>query len=207
MTARHPRLLIPDNTPLSLLSMIGADALDWVFALGAEVWITDMVRHEALRDPDPDHDQRATQRATLSAWFIANANRIRIQPTPEGDDYAREMRNWERGGRLPADKPSWRNRGERSILDLLPVVGKILEDGEAVVLLIDDRAARAVLIQAAQLGDLEADIMATESFLAMLDQDLGIVEARSAWLTIQLAAGGKQPQAPTRDPVYLRKPL
>ncbi len=34
---RRPRLLIPDNTPLSLLAMIGADALDWLFVPGAEV--------------------------------------------------------------------------------------------------------------------------------------------------------------------------
>jgi hypothetical protein len=32
-----PRLLIPDNTPLSLLSMMGKDALDWLFELGADV--------------------------------------------------------------------------------------------------------------------------------------------------------------------------
>jgi hypothetical protein len=42
--ARKPRLLIPDTTPLSLLSMMGKAALDWLFELGAEVWITDMVR-------------------------------------------------------------------------------------------------------------------------------------------------------------------
>ena len=44
MDARRPRLLIPDNTPLSLLSMMGKEALDGLFELGAEVWVTDMVR-------------------------------------------------------------------------------------------------------------------------------------------------------------------
>ena len=39
-----PRILIPDNTPLSLLAMAGPKALDWLFAPGAEVWVTDMVR-------------------------------------------------------------------------------------------------------------------------------------------------------------------
>jgi hypothetical protein len=49
---RRARILIPDNTPLSLLAMVGSDALDWLFATGAEVWVTDMVNQEALRDPD-----------------------------------------------------------------------------------------------------------------------------------------------------------
>jgi len=50
---RKARILVPDNTPLSLLAMIGKQALDWLFTPGAEVWVTDMVREQALREPDP----------------------------------------------------------------------------------------------------------------------------------------------------------
>ena len=207
MSDRVPRLLIPDTTPLSLLSMIGREALDWVFAPGVEIWVTDMVRHEALRDPDPGDGQRAAQRQTLRGWFADNANRIGVQPTPEGQDYEREMRNWVRGGRVPADKPSWRNRGERSIRDLLPIVSQIVAEGECVVLLTDDRSARSLVIQAARMQEGETDLMATETFLEWLSRDYGIVDTRRAWVAIKAAAGGKQPDAPTHDPVYVRKPF
>src|SRR3712207_4728768 len=88
---RVPRLLIPDNTPLSLLAFIGEEALDWLFIPGAEIWITDMVREEALRDPDRDDDQRLGHRATLRSWFERNMHRIRVQPTDEGDEYRKAM--------------------------------------------------------------------------------------------------------------------
>ena len=64
---RVSRLLIPDNTPLSLLAWIGGEALDWLFVVGAEVWVTDMVKAEALRDPDPGEDPRAAHRAEIVA--------------------------------------------------------------------------------------------------------------------------------------------
>ncbi len=48
---RIPRLLIPDTSPLSLLSMAGREALDYLFVPGVEVWMTDMVEIEATRSP------------------------------------------------------------------------------------------------------------------------------------------------------------
>ncbi|WP_158933201.1 hypothetical protein [Acidisphaera sp. S103] len=207
MSDRVPRLLIPDNTPLSLLSMIGREALDWLFEPGIEIWVTDMVRHEALRDPDPGDDHRVEQRRILHKWFAENGNRICIQPTPGGQDYEREMRNRVRGGQVPADKPSWRNRGERSIQDLLPIVSRIAAEGESVVLLVDDRTARSLVIQAARMEEVEADLMATETLLEWLEQDYGVADTQRAWATISIAAGDKQPDAPALDPVYVRKPF
>ena len=207
MSERVPRLLIPDNTPLSLLSMIGREALDWLFAPGVEIWVTDMVRHEAFRDPGPGDDQRTEQREALRAWFADNSNRIGIQPTPEGRDYEREMRNWVRGGKVLEDKPSWRNRGERSIRDVMSVVSQIVAEGETVVLLVDDRSARALVIQEARMEGVEADLMATETFLTLIERDYGIADACDAWMQIGVAAGGRQPNAPMRDPVYIRKPF
>ncbi len=201
---RIPRLLIPDNTPLSLLSMLGKAALDWLFAIEAEVWVTDMVRIEALRDPDPGDDQRAQQRRALCEWFHENRHRIRVQSTPEGRDYEREMRNWSRGGSVPDDKPSWRNRGERSMAEILPAAAAVIGQGEAVVLLVDDRAARSMLIAAIQFEGLDADIMATETFLALLESDYGLIETSTAWQAIRSAADGEVPAPYDPDPVHVR---
>jgi hypothetical protein len=95
------RLLIPDNTPLSLLGLLGVEALDWLFVPGAEVWVTDMVREEALRDPDPGDDRRAEHRAIISDWFNRNRHRIRIQSTAEGLEYKKAMEVWRRAGSPP----------------------------------------------------------------------------------------------------------
>jgi hypothetical protein len=199
-----PRLLIPDNTPLSLLSMMGKDALNWLFELGAEVWVTDMVQAEALRDPEPGANQRRDQRAALKEWFRENGNRIRIQPTQDGGDYQREMRNWDRGGRVAADKPSWRNRGEVSLSEVIPIAANLVASGETLVLLVDDRAARAMLLAAIQTHVLNADIMATQTFIDILDRDFGLVEAATAWQTVSLAADGDVPMPYNPDPIIVR---
>lgn len=45
-----------DNTPLSLLECI--EALDWLFATGCSVVITDMVVAEAVLEPGTGKDRR-----------------------------------------------------------------------------------------------------------------------------------------------------
>lgn len=130
-----------------------------------------------------------------------------MQPTPEGRDYERETRNWVCGGRVLADRPSWRNRGERSIQDLLPIVGQMVAAGEALVLLVDDQPARALLLQEAHTGGIETDLMATETFLDLIEEDYGVANARDAWVAIHHAAGGRQPEAPVADPVYVHQPF
>ena len=202
---RPPRLLIPDTTPLSLLAMVGRSALDWLFVPGTGVWVTDMVREEAIREPDPGDDARRPQRALLAAWFADNAGRIAIEATPEGQDYAREMRNWVRAGRDPADRPSWRNRGELSLRQALAAAARAIGSGESLLLLVDDRAARALLAQAVRQEGLDADLMATETFLVLLEQDYGVADAAYTWEVIRIAAGGKVPDRPARDPVRLRR--
>ena len=170
--------------------MMGKDALNWLFELGADVWVTDMVREEASRDPPPEADQRKGQRAALREWFSENANRIRIQRTPEGGDFQREMRNWVGAGSKPEDRPRWRNRREASIAEVIPLAATTVGAGETLVLLVDDRAARALLVAAVQTNVLDADIMATQTFLAMLERDFGLIEAQTAWQSIALAADG-----------------
>jgi hypothetical protein len=184
--------------------MLGEEALDWLFVLGADVWVTDMVREEALRAPDEGGDRRAAQRAMLAAWFTRNVGRIHIEPTPIGQDYARNMRNWIGSGSKPEDRPRRQNLGELTIAGVLSVIDKLIADGEAAVLLVDDRGARALLAQAALSEGLDADIMATETFLRLLEEDFALVAADTAWHTISLACGGTQPARPVLDPVYVR---
>jgi hypothetical protein len=200
--ARRSRILIPDTSPLSLLSLIGSDALDWLFVPGADVWISDMVQEEAIRDPDPGDDQRLQQRAVLKEWFARNANRINIKPTPEGEEYAKAMQNWKLASAKPELKPSWKGRGERSVLQVLEVVESVLADGEAAVVLVDDNKARIAI----QLeNEFDIDLMGTESFIAWMRDRFKMPNAENAWAAIRIAAGGSVPDTRDDDPVYVRK--
>jgi hypothetical protein len=200
--ARRSRILIPDTTPLSLLALIGSDALDWLFVPGADVWVTDMVREEAIRDPDPGDDQRLSHRAVLKEWFAGNANRIHIRTTREGEEYAKAMKNWQLAGSKPELKPSWKGRGERSVPGVLEAVESLLADGEAVVVLVDDNKARIAI----QLGhELDIDLMGTESFITWMRDRFRMPNAENAWAAIRIAAGDNVPDTREDDPVYLRK--
>lgn len=199
---RRARILIPDNTPLSLLAMIGPSALDWLFVPGAEVWITDMVLEEAMREPSPDADQRDRHRADLSAWLGRNRRRIHVQPTEEGEEYRKAMQNWAGAGSPPATRPSWRARGERSILQVLDAVERLVADGEAVLAIVDDRKVRAAI---RALADVDIDILATESFLTLLAEEYDLEEAATAWMAIRIASGETAPDAPEEDPVHIHR--
>ncbi len=89
----------------------------------------------------------------------------------------------------------------------MPIVSRIVAEGESVVLLVDDRAARSLVIQAARMEEVEADLMATETLLEWLEQDYGVADTQRAWATIRIAAGDKHSDAPALDPVYVRKPF
>jgi hypothetical protein len=200
--ARRSRILIPDTTPLSLLALIGRDALDWLFVPRADVWVTDMVREEAIRDPDPGDDQRLSHRAVLKEWFAGNANRIHIKATREGEEYAKAMTNWQLAGSKPELKPSWKGKGERSVLQVLEAVESVLADGEAVVVLVDDNKARIAI----QLGhEFDIDLMGTESFITWMRDRFRMPNAENAWAAIRIAAGNNVPETREDDPVYLRK--
>ena len=200
---RRARVLIPDNTPLSLLAMIGEEALDWLFAPGAEVWVTDMVSEEALRDPDPGDDQRHGHRGDIAAWFKRNKHRIHVQNTDEGEEYRKAVEAWRRLPDSPPDlKPAWKGRGERSIIQVLDGIEKLVADGEAVIAIVDDRKARAAI---SVLANVDVDLMATESYIHWVATRFHVKEAETAWLTIEMAAGGKAPIAPDEDPVHIHK--
>jgi hypothetical protein len=199
---RRARILIPDNTPLSLLAMVGPEALDWLFAPGAEVWVTDMVKYEALRDPDEGGDQRELHRRDIANWFERNKHLIHEQPTDEGEEYRKAMEAWRLAGMPKKLKPSWKRRGERSILEVLDGVEKVVAEGEAVIAIVDDRKARAAI---KALEDVDIDLIATETYLEWLVRRFGIKEAATAWMTIKIATDKKAPNAPDEDPVHIYK--
>jgi len=127
---RRARILIPDATPLSLLGLIGPQALNWLFVTGAQVWVADMVREEATRAPEPEDDKRAQHRLVIARWFADNAHRLHIQRTDEGDEYRKAMEAWSRVPGRPRElKPSRKGRGERSLLQALDGVEKFTAAG------------------------------------------------------------------------------
>jgi hypothetical protein len=200
---RRSRILIPDNSPLSLLAMAGAEALDWLFTPGAEVCVTDMVREEALREPDDNDDQRELHRRDIAAWFERNKDRIHVQATDEGEEYRKAMEAWRRVPGTPTElKPAWKGRGERSILQILDGIEKSVGEGEAVIVLVDDRKARAAI---GALENVDIDIMATETYLYWLAKRFHMNAAETAWLAIAVAAGGNAPDAPDGDPIHIFK--
>ncbi len=207
--SRTPRLIIPDTSPLSLLSMAGRAALDYLFVPGVELWITDMIEIEATRDPDPGDDQRSAQRKLLAAWLADNAHRITVMETNAGTEYRKAMTNWTMSGAHPDLKPSWTGRGDYSLVDVLAIAETVVAESETAVMLVDDRRARNALRQTDYVN---LDILSTRSFVSMLESEFGVKDASDVWVAIAIAAGvnalGKSriPDPIAEDPVYVRKP-
>lgn len=207
--ARTPRLIIPDTSPLSLLSMAGPNALDYLFVPGVELWITDMVQIEATRTPDADDDRRASQRKVLTDWLADNRHRIAIMETRTGSEYKKAMTSWKISGSQPNLKPNWSGRGDYSLLDILSIAEGVVDDSEAVVMLVDDRRARAALRQSENVN---LDIFSTRAFVSMLATEFDMTNASDIWRVIDIAAGvnergtSRVPAPLAEDPVYVRKP-
>jgi hypothetical protein len=99
-------------------------------------------------------------------------------------------------------KPSWKGRGEKSVLQVLDVVETVLEDGEAAVVLVDDSKARIAI----QLeNEFDIDLMGTESFITWMHEKFKVPNAENAWAAIKIAAGGNAPVGAENDPIFLRK--
>jgi len=205
---RRPKILIPDTTPLSLLGFAGG--LDLIFAPGAEVWVTDVVKEEVLRDPGEDKDQRKQHRADIAAWLRKNEQegRIQVMPTDEGQEYEADMaayRNaielWNLAGRPKGRRPSRparRNRGDRRILSTVRLANSLVASGECVVVLADDHGLRnAVEATLRPERGGSVNLVGTPSLIRLVHETLGIQEAATAWWIIERF---------TTDPVYLRAP-
>jgi hypothetical protein len=125
-----------------------------------------------------------------------------VQKTDEGEEYRKAMQACHLAG-SPADlKPSWKGRGEKSIFQVMDGAAEALAAGETVVVIVDDVKARAAI---RLMEGIDIDLMATESFLAWLDERFNVVKAATAWTAIRMAAGGRAPEAPTNDPVLVRR--
>ncbi|MDB5553848.1 MAG: hypothetical protein JWL86_3832 [Rhizobium sp.] len=195
---RRPHFLIMDNTPLSLLAMIGA--LDWLFVPGCKVIITDMVLEEATRDPGPGRDQRKVTRAYIARWFAMNRTRVALLRTSEWERYEREMELWRKAG-MPEDlKPDWHDRGERSLLAAVKVLKAALTAGEEIIVIADDRDARDAV------RAVRADIMliGTRTFIRWLAEDFQVSDAETAWTAILSATNGKADPGDDIDPLFIR---
>lgn len=105
------------------------------------------------------------------------------------------METWRLAGSRPDLKPSWFDRGEISIVRAVKVIDAILEDGEAVLALMDDRAGRATL----RNMNLDMDIMSTESFVAWMAERYGMQGADTARQTIEMIIGEKIPTLSLAD--------
>lgn len=189
--------------------MAGRSGLDYLFVPGVELWVTDMVHIEATREPEPGDDPRREQRKVIADWFADNRHRIAVMETDAGREYMKAMVNWTMSGSRPEMKPNWTGRGDASLLNILAAAEKVVADGETVVLLVDDRKARAAL---RQTENLNLDIVSTRAFVSMLESEFGVENASNVWPIIEIAAGvnehGKSrvPDTLLEDPVYVRKP-
>lgn len=187
-----------DNTPLSLLGCI--EALDWLFVPGCELLVTDVVFEEATRDPGAGSGPRKSARRYIAGWFESNKSRISVVRTQEGERYEREHELWRAAGMPPALRPAWRDRGEASLLEAVKTLKRVLETGEEIIVLVDDRDARDAV------RAIRADIMmlGTRTFVRWMAEDFSMPGADSAWQAILLATDTKADPGEDSDPVYVR---
>ncbi|UXN58249.1 hypothetical protein [Phyllobacterium zundukense] len=195
---RSPKFLIMDNTPLSLLGAI--EALDWFFEPGCDVWITDLVLEEATREPGEGRDQRRATRNYIASWIESNRNRLTVLATAEGERYRQEMELWELAGSPERLRPTWKDRGEASLLQGVQTIKAALQSGEAIVVLVDDRDAR----DAIRAVRADINMMGTQTFIEWLLEDFGIAQAETAWTSILMATGNTADPGEDEDPVYIR---
>lgn len=101
-------IFLPDDGALLAIAEHGREALDWLFLPGARIIVTDVVRHELLRDRASSEDDYApNQRPLLAFWFERNAERISIIPTEAGQRHAHDTDHWERSGHPAGCAPAW----------------------------------------------------------------------------------------------------
>lgn len=195
---RALRFLIMDSTPLSLLGCIGA--LDWLFLPGCPVMMTDMVAAEVLREPGEGRDPRRGARTYIRDWMDRNRHRLTILVTAEGTRYEREMQLWELASRPEKLKPSWSDRGERSLLSAVQDLKQALSLGEEIVVIVDDRNAR----DAVRAVRADLTMMGTRTFIRWMDEDFGAVGADIAWQAIRIATAQRADEGEPDDPVFIR---
>jgi hypothetical protein len=197
---KKPKLLIMDNTPLSVLSNLPG-ALDWLFKPECDVVITDMVLEEVRRERGEGADAMRAARAEFEAWFKRNRHRIQVAPTRIGRKYRQALELWEKAGR-PADlRPDEADLGEESVLAKVKMTRELLLPDQTFLILMDDRDGR----DAVKLLRTNVDLMSTQTFVQWMAEDFNVKEAETAWVTLERILGDDLDPGPAEDPVYVRK--
>jgi hypothetical protein len=230
---RHPKILVSDASPLSLLGTVPG-ALDWLFVPNCEVWLADIVMDEVLRDPGEERDRRIDHRAEIAEWISHNRHRIKRLRTLIGDRYAEEMRQyeqartvWEMAGRpagLEPRKPDWQDRGDEGVWVAVRMANAAVGLGECVIALADDGEVRdAIVLRGRRQRQASINLMGTQTFIRWMAEDFGIEAAETAWQAIARAREDKVPHVrrdssqtsedsddpedlEPGDPVYIRVP-
>lgn len=197
---KKPKLLIMDNTPLSVLSNLPG-ALDWLFKPECDVVITDMVLEEVRRERGEGGDARRAARAEFEAWFKRNKHRIQVAQTRLGRKYRQAMELWEKAGRPPDLRPEEADLGEESVLAKVKMTRELLLPDQTFLVLMDDRDGR----DAVKLLRTNVDLMSTQTFVQWMAEDFGVKEAGTAWVTLERILGDDLDPGPAEDPVYVRK--
>jgi hypothetical protein len=163
--------------------------------------MTDMAVEEAVRDPGLGKDRRLGVRSSITQWIERNRYRIRIVETSEGTEYAKSMANWHRAGSLPALRPDWADRGEAGLLRVIRTARHDLPRNATIIVLVDDRDARA----AVRLVRADIDLMGTQTFIRWIAEDFGIELAETAWTAILMATDRTADPGEEEHPVHIRK--
>lgn len=169
-----PVILIPDNGPLGALAVIGAHALDCLFAFGVPVHITDMVIIEATRNKVlPWHH-------VLADWLeITKKHYVRVS-TDTGREYLADLENWKTHGSPEALKPRSSDKGDRSIQDAVEDFEDRLADDETLVVIVDDRKLRRRLERA----NVNVRRISSRALFDLLADEFNIGDAAEMWAKV-----------------------
>jgi hypothetical protein len=127
-------------------------------------------------------------------------HRLTILVTAEGTRYEREMELWELAAKPERLKPSWSDRGERSLLSAIQDLRQALSQGEEIVVIVDDRNAR----DAVRAIRADLTMMGTRTFIRWMDEDFGAPGADTAWFAIRIGTASRADEGDLDDPVFVR---
>lgn len=193
---RKPQILIPDNTPISLLGAV--NELDLLFKPTGTLWMTDVVMDEAKRP----RKEAQHLREVVSEWIDVNRYRIKRVQTRQGRLMEQMQRLWVAAGRPDDDRPDLADFGERSIADAVSNARDIPEEDGAFVAIVDDRDGRDIMRNVRA----DIDLMGTRTFIRWIAEDYDGQDPAELWARIVRATKGTaDPGLGDDDPEYIRR--
>lgn len=160
---RTPQILVPDNTPISLLGAIGE--LDMLFKPTGTIWMTDVV----MREVQNPRKSLPHVREVGSGWIAANRYRIKRVTTRQGQLMEQMERLWIAAGSPEDDRPDFSDFGERTVADAVSNARDIPEEGFGFVAVVDNRDGREILRNVRA----DIDLMGTRTFIRWIAEDFG----------------------------------